>query len=562
MKNMIRMAALFLLCCLLPDLTASAETASLPPPESYVIEGGQVDDTAREDLAAWLESLDRGTALPHSGGNEVLASTIVENARSLVGKYPYVYGGESPEEGGFDCTGLVWYVYNRMSGLNITLSQAGRSKAALAAAGEKIYDWDAFLPGDVIQFTYAHVAIYVGDGRVVHARTTGTLIQETDLNYNNVEYAVRYPGVVQSNAVASGSCGDGVSWSLQRDGVLKITGSGAMADYGEEAAVPWSAYRDRIFSVEMDETVTAVGDYAFFRCSNLWRVYAPGAETIGVVAFYDCGALTELMLSGSLRSIGRLAFSRCVGLTSFTLPEAVVSIGEQAFYECTGLDRVTFPENMEWIGDGAFENCSSLQSIVLPDGVTRIGDSVFCGCTALTDVVLGSNVTVIDEYAFFSCFRLTRVSLPGTVTEIGDGAFGGCSALSEVIYSGFAAQWAQLAENGIGTDNGALMNVEPVCTGVPDAPCVSFSLNDRVEVIVLEWETVGYADYYEIWRAVGDGAFKLAGKIEGTVYCDLEYAPGSEYFYMVRAVSGRTAGKWSDIFFVFQPLKLLAVPPV
>ena len=134
------------------------------------------------------------------GANTVSAATIVSNAKSLVDQYPYVWGGESPEEGGFDCTGLVWYVYNKMSGVNITLSQAGRSKSALASAGTKITGISNFLPGDIVQFDYAHVAIYIGDNTIIEASKPGTRIRYRTINsYSQVSYAIRLSSVTQGN---------------------------------------------------------------------------------------------------------------------------------------------------------------------------------------------------------------------------------------------------------------------------------------------------------------------------------------------------------------------------
>jgi len=133
-----------------------------------------------------------------NAASNVSASTIVNNAKSLIDQYPYVWGGESPEEGGFDCTGLVWYVYNKMSGVNISLEQAGRSKAALANAGTKIYGISNFLPGDIVQFEYAHVAIYIGDNTIIEAQKSGTRVKYRTINsYSQVAYAVRLSAVTQ-----------------------------------------------------------------------------------------------------------------------------------------------------------------------------------------------------------------------------------------------------------------------------------------------------------------------------------------------------------------------------
>lgn len=552
MKKAIRIAGICLIFALLIGGIVSAEYTLTPVWEKYAPQGGQLDDTGYGDVLAWLlVPGNRDAAMPNGAGKEILASVIVENARSLVGKYPYVYGGESPEEGGFDCTGLVWYVYNRMSGLDITLSQAGRSKAALAAAGEQIYDKNAFLPGDVIQFTYAHVAIYVGDGRVVHARTTGTMIQETDLNYNNVEYAVRYPGVVQSDVLASGNSGDGLAWVLRRSGELTVSGTGAMNDPANETGVPWHSFRETITSAVFDAGVTTIGDYAFFGCTNLESIYAPGVTEIGLASFYNCAGLTEAVFSDRIVSIGRWGFYCCTSLTGLTLPRGLVRIDYGAFFGCAALEDIAIPNTVTSIGDKAFEKCIRLRSVTLPNGVTHIGENLFFGCKALEEITLGSSVETIDMCAFYGCVSLTEIVIPESVVMIGSWAFDGCTGLAEVVYSGTITQWDALK---IGDENAPLLNAKLICTGVPDTPVVTLFI-DSDSLPVLIWEIVGNAEAYEVWRSDGGGRFHLLGKTKDMVYCDGTAVSGTAYFYMVRSVSGEAVSGYSDIMVVMQMIR-------
>lgn len=541
----VRQCAVYLLLFCLLLGTAAAEVPSAPPWETHLPAGGQLDDTAFPDVLQWL-ARPHGSSTPYG---QVAASTIVANARSLVGKYPYVYGGESPEEGGFDCTGLVWYVYNRMSGLNISLSQAGRSKAALADAGEKIYDHASFLPGDVIQFTYAHVAIYVGDGRVVHARTTGTMIQETDLNYNNVEYAVRYPGVLQNVAVASGECGNSLSWVLREDGTLTVSGEGNMPDFADETAVPWHSCRDSIKRIVLEDGVTSVGDFAFYGCKQLAAITAPGLTKIGHAAFYECSALSELSLSDEITFIGQWAFSRCTSLSVITLPEKLTNLDSSAFYGCTGLVAVIMPETLETLGDAVFENCSALTSVRFSDEITRIGDSAFFGCTSLSSLTLGSGVEHIDDYAFYGCESLTAIFIPKGVTEIGDWAFSACPALRQVTYGGLKMQWQDIL---IGENNTPLLSATLVCTGKPDAPTAATPSFTESGVPLLFWDAVKYADKYEVWRSTDGINFEKIAETESTGYIDTTTTPGTLYYYKICAVTGSTAGEYSNVCMVFR----------
>ena len=117
-----------------------------------------------------------------------------------------------------------------------------------------------------------------------------------------------------ANIVRSGNCGaegDGsnLTWTLDSEGVLTISGSGDMYDYGSSSA-PWSYYdRTQVRSA----------------------VIADGVTSIGKWAFYDCTSLTSVTIPDSVTSIGEQAFYNCTSLTSVTIPDSVTSIGWCAF---------------------------------------------------------------------------------------------------------------------------------------------------------------------------------------------------------------------------------------
>jgi peptidoglycan DL-endopeptidase CwlO len=99
---------------------------------------------------------------------------------------PYVWGGEQPS--GFDCSGLVQYVYRRL-GMDLP-----RVAADQYSAGPHVTA-DALLPGDLVFFDgLGHVGIYLGRGRFVHAPHTGTVVQIARLDG---WYAEHYVGATR-----------------------------------------------------------------------------------------------------------------------------------------------------------------------------------------------------------------------------------------------------------------------------------------------------------------------------------------------------------------------------
>ena len=293
-----------------------------------------------------------------------------------------------------------------------------------------------------------------------------------------------------SVGASSGTTGD-CTWTLSDDGVLTISGNGAMKDYEDYysySTAPWGkkitkaiigpgvtsignyAFRgcSGLTSVTISNSVTSIGECAFVGCTGLTSVTIPNSVTsIGDWAFSFCTGLTSVTISNSVTSIGGNAFSYCSGLTSVTIPDSVTSIGDYAFYNCTGLTSVTIPDSVTSIGKGAFSGCSGLTSVTIPDSVTSIGGSaffrcagltnvtipdsvtsignyVFSGCTGLTSVTIPDSVTNIGSAAFEVCTGLTSVTIPETVTSIGYSAFSGCNHLTDVYYSGTEDDWNRI----------------------------------------------------------------------------------------------------------------------
>ena len=215
-------------------------------------------------------------------------------------------------------------------------------------------------------------------------------------------------------------------------------------------------------SVTIPNSVTSIGSYVFYNCSSLTSVTIPNSVTsIGSGAFYGCSSLTSITIPNSVTSIGNSAFSGCSSLTSITIPNSVTYIGNSAFMYCSSLKYNEY-ENVYYLGnvdnpylvlveaestditsfnihgntkfiyDSAFSNCRSLTSITIPNSVTSIGNYAFSYCSSLTSITIPNGVTSIGVQAFAYCSSLTSITIPNSVTSIGRFAFANCRSLTSI----------------------------------------------------------------------------------------------------------------------------------
>ena len=165
----------------------------------------------------------------------------------------------------------------------------------------------------------------------------------------------------------SGTCGDKLIWTLDNNGKLTVSGTGAMYDYDYDyendapPVVPWAKYRSMIRSTEIGNGVTYIGAWAF-EDTNITSLTIPGSvKTIGRGSFSNNRYLVNLTFSSGLKHIESMAFAGS-HLSTVVIPDGVTSIGEGAFSYCVRGDYI----NGEWVPSG-------LTSITIPVSVISIG---------------------------------------------------------------------------------------------------------------------------------------------------------------------------------------------
>ncbi len=190
-------------------------------------------------------------------------------------------------------------------------------------------------------------------------------------------------------------------------------------------------------SVTIPNSVTSIGEYAFYNCSGLTSVTIPNSVTsIGDDAFRGCIGLTSVTIPNSVDSIGHGAFWGCSSLTSVTIGNSVISIGDNAFYYCTGLTTLNFNA----INCGDFSSSHHpfycpITTINIGDSVQRIPEYFAYNLDSLTSVTIGNSVTSIGSSAFWGCSGLTSITIPNSVTSIGSSAFSGCIGLTTLNFN-------------------------------------------------------------------------------------------------------------------------------
>lgn len=187
-----------------------------------------------------------------------------------------------------------------------------------------------------------------------------------------------------ADTVASGSCGASgynMSWRLDSDGVLTISGANQrMADYYNNSP-SWSGNADNIKKVVIEN----------------------GVINIGANAFKDCKSITEVSF-GTIDTIGEGAFSGCTSLKWAILPDSCTWIWANAFSGCTSLRTAYINAVNSYansVPEGMFNGCTSLSVVELGSSINTFSANCFAGCTSLSAIIVNStSLSIANSNAF------------------------------------------------------------------------------------------------------------------------------------------------------------------
>ncbi len=256
------------------------------------------------------------------------------------------------------------------------------------------------------------------------------------------------PTVSAAEEIASGPCGENLTWSLTGDGVLTLSGDGDM-EYFEWEERPWIDYLDQIQSVIVESGVTSLSQWAFEACENLTSVSLPeGLKKLDRDVFAATG-LTSIYLPASLEEFDAWSMYYAEYMEDvqidpenpwFTVADGIVYSKDmtQVIYYPWGLEggEVVLPETVTAICQLAFVDCTHVTSVILPEGLTYIGLYGLSNIGA-TEITLPSTLVSIEDLAFCET-PLSSITIPASVEYIGYAAFAECSELTEITFLGDA----------------------------------------------------------------------------------------------------------------------------
>ena len=267
-----------------------------------------------------------------------------------------------------------WYVYRDY--IEVIDVHAGVTKIGAYAFANCASLTTVYLPSSL---TLVGGAAFLNDLELADVWYSGSLVErQAKLSIDTPNYPLESAQWHYTD-IGGPVTGTDLSWLLDEDGTLRIywdedsmdQGEMAIPDYNDYRDTPWYQFGDgngvifpMITSIQVDELVTGIGDYAF-----------SGLEE-----------LTDMQIASSVTHIGEGAFMGCGSLVSVTIPDTVETLGDNIFWGCGNLETATLPAGITEIPSGTFYSCEELTTVYLPGTLESIGTNAFSGCTSLTDI--------------------------------------------------------------------------------------------------------------------------------------------------------------------------------
>ena len=360
--------------------------------------------------------------------------------------------------------------------------------------------------------------------------------------------------LADDNAIVnSGTCGKNLTWTLDRAGLLTISGTGEMWDSA-------FSYNKDIKSVRLPDAITQIPYKAFSGCTNLKNIRLPDSVTqIDEDAFGNCDlqeqVVQEIVSSDNITFIGSRAFEGNKNIYTVHIGKNVEYIQTEtfnymstpSFHDCTNLTSITVsPENQTYASiNGLLCSKDGRSLLYVPVGIS-----------GRLDVPAG--IETIGGEAMHYAFSIKIVHIPKSVKKIGSDAFP--IECTDVYYDGTEEQWNEISiGKNYNSDfpSGVTLHFtcekhtyqNGVCTrcGAKDpnykltAPSVKTDYLISTGKPYIKWAAVAGANKYEVYRSGSkDGSYTLLGTTTATNYTDNKANAGYIYYYKVKAVNANS----------------------
>ena len=250
--------------------------------------------------------------------------------------------------------------------------------------------------------------------------------------------------IFASAYIASGSFGNNLTWTFyESTGELEIDGAGAINIY-----CPWKSFEEPIKIVVIGDSITAIGDNAFYGCNELTRVTIGNSVTTIGAAFSYCNSLTDVYYNGTEEEWNKIAIDD----RNEPLYNAMIHYN----YLKDGNTSGNCGENLTWAfeadmgkltisGKGKMydyaynDTCpwdlfrTSIKSITIDDGVTSVGNYAFNNYRNLESLKIGDSVESINYCTFENCNKLTTIAIPASVKRIDHSSFSLCPNITNFV---------------------------------------------------------------------------------------------------------------------------------
>jgi len=180
MRTLFRAGAVAVVLITLVTGCATSGTLGVSPSDILTAVIAAIPEASTTTTSGGGRTTSRSRRIPSSPAPSAAASRLLRTADSYVG-VPYVWGGNSPSQG-FDCSGFMKYIFARN---DIALPRTSREQSRVGSPVTA--NFSSLRPGDMMFFAapdeqISHVAMYVGDGVIIHASSAVGGVGYTDLN--------------------------------------------------------------------------------------------------------------------------------------------------------------------------------------------------------------------------------------------------------------------------------------------------------------------------------------------------------------------------------------------